>query len=89
MGLYDLAVRNLVKYGKAKEAGPVLEQLLRIREQSLAEDHPDRLASQHNLAVFYWESGSHETALDTMARVVEIHKQVLEEDQPSRQSSEA
>ena len=37
-------------YGQFKEAVSLLEHVVEIREQTLAEDHPDRLASQHVLA---------------------------------------
>ena len=32
---------ELVNYGKVKDAVPLLEHVVRIREQTLAEDHPD------------------------------------------------
>ena len=51
--LYDLTGRNLSKHGQVKEAVALLEQVVRIREQTLAEDHPSRLASQHALAGAY------------------------------------
>jgi hypothetical protein len=33
----------------------LLEQVVKMREQTLAEDHPDRLASQQVLATVYWD----------------------------------
>jgi hypothetical protein len=36
--------------GQVKEAVQLLEHVVAIRRRVLAEDHPDRLASQHNLA---------------------------------------
>jgi hypothetical protein len=37
---------SLVNCGKVKEALSLLEQVVKMKEQTLAEDHPDRLASQ-------------------------------------------
>ena len=48
--VYELTARNLVKYGKVREATSLLEQMFTIQEQTLAEDHPSRLASPHALA---------------------------------------
>jgi hypothetical protein len=39
--------------GQVKEAVSLLEQVVKIRQQTLAEDHPDRLTSQHELAGAY------------------------------------
>ena len=50
---YDLVARNLVNHGKVKEAIGLMGKLARIREQSPAEYHPPRLASQHAIAGAY------------------------------------
>jgi Tetratricopeptide repeat len=88
MGIYDLAARNLLNYGKVKEAVALLENMAKIREQSLAEDHPDRLASEDSLAIYLWELGSHKASLGMMARVVELQRKVLDEGHPYRERSE-
>ena len=67
----------------------LLEKVVKIEEQTLAEDHPDRLASQQNLAAYYWKLGDHATAFNIMTRVVEVRKQALHESHPDRQCSEA
>ena len=51
--VYELTARNLVKYGKLREAVSLLEQVVKIQEHTLAEDHPSRLASQHALVGAY------------------------------------
>ena len=43
--------------GQVKEAVKLLEEVVRIKGQTLAEDHPDRLASQHALAEAYRANG--------------------------------
>jgi hypothetical protein len=63
--------------------------VVKIREQTLAEDHPDRLVSQHTLATMYWDLGRRKVALDMMKHVVEIHRQVLDKYHPARTGSEA
>jgi tetratricopeptide (TPR) repeat protein len=55
--LYDLTAQNLNNYGKAKEAVSLLEQVVKIDERALAEDHPYRLTSQRNLAKAYQANG--------------------------------
>ena len=75
--------------GQVKEAVALLEQVVKIREQALAEDHPSRLASQHSLATYLWELGRYQPALDMMERVVNIRRHVLGENHPNRQDSEA
>ena len=39
-----------------------------------AQDHPDRLPSQHQLEIFYWKLGPRDFLVHIMQRVVEIHR---------------
>jgi hypothetical protein len=55
--VYDLGAGNLVNYGKVKEAMSLLEQVVKIEEQTLVEDHPSRLASQHARTGAYEANG--------------------------------
>ena len=48
----------------------LLERVVKIREQSLAGDHPDRLASQHALAGVYEANGQVKGAVALLERVV-------------------
>lgn len=66
----------------------LLEQVVKIREQILAEDHPSRLASQHQLAIFHWQLGHQNTSIQLMQRVVDIQQQVLDEQHPHWKASE-
>ena len=60
----------------------LLEQVVMIQEQTLAEDHPYRLASQQMLAIVYWDVGRRHAALQMTKHIVEIRQQVLEEHHP-------
>jgi tetratricopeptide (TPR) repeat protein len=88
MGVYDLAAGNLINSGKAKEAVALLQEVMKIREQSLAEDHPSRLASQHTLAGAYQANGQVKEAVILLKEVVRIREQSLVEDHPSRLASQ-
>ncbi|KAF7505310.1 hypothetical protein GJ744_001013 [Endocarpon pusillum] len=52
--------------GQVKEALSLLEQVVKISEQTLAEDHPDRLASQHELARAYKANGQIKEAVSLL-----------------------
>ena len=67
----------------------LLEQVVKIREQTLAEDHPSRLASQQALATMFWDLGRRNASLQIMKHVVEIQRQVLDKHHPDRKNSEA
>jgi hypothetical protein len=75
--------------GQVKEAVSLLEQVVKISEQTLAEDHPDQLASQQVLTTFYWDFNRRNTALDITKRIVKIRRQVLDEHHPARTDSKA
>jgi hypothetical protein len=62
--------------------------VVKIEEQTLAEDHPARLASQHALAITYWDISRRNTALQMMKHVIKIRRQVLEKHHPARTASE-
>jgi tetratricopeptide (TPR) repeat protein len=88
LSLYDLMARNLLNMGKIEEAVQLLEQMVKAQEQSLAEDHPDQLASQHELAVAYKANGQVREAVRLLEQVVKIREQSLAEDHPSRLTSQ-
>ncbi len=86
--LYKLQAANLRHMGQAEYAVQLLEQIVKIRETTLDEDHPSRLASQHVLAVSYQENGQTRQAVQLLEKVVNIEKTTLDEDHPSRQASQ-
>ncbi|ERF70367.1 hypothetical protein EPUS_05186 [Endocarpon pusillum Z07020] len=61
--LYGLYGDYLNQCTKSKAAVTVLEQVVTIREQTLAENHPDQLESQHALAIAYKDNGQVEKAM--------------------------
>ena len=88
LGVYDLAARNLINHGKVKDSVSLLEQVVKIRGQTLAEDHPSRLASQHALAGAYRANKQVKEAVSLLEQVVKIQEQTLAEDHPSRLASQ-
>ncbi|CRG88256.1 Nephrocystin-3 [Talaromyces islandicus] len=88
LNVYNLYARTLHFNGKAKAAAPLLEQVVKIQEQMLAETHPDRLASQHTLAGAYRANGQTREAISLLEQVVKIREQILPEDHPDRLASQ-
>jgi tetratricopeptide (TPR) repeat protein len=86
--LYDLQARSLINLGMNKEAVALLEQVVKIRETTLAETHPDRLASQHALAMAYEADGQVVEAVALLEQVVKIKRLKLPTSHPSRVVSE-
>jgi tetratricopeptide (TPR) repeat protein len=71
-----------------KDAIKLLERVVAMRAEVLAEDHPDRLASQHVLATVYQANGQVKEAVKLLERVVAIKAEVLAEDHHSRLASQ-
>ena len=88
LGFYYLAGRNLFNHGKPKDAVALLEEVVKIQEQSLAEDHPNRLASQHELAGAYQANGQVKKAVMLLEKIVNTEEQFLAEDHPDRLASQ-
>ncbi|KAK7177499.1 phosphorylase superfamily protein [Paraphaeosphaeria sporulosa] len=73
--------------GRIGEAIIWLEECCRLREV-LAEDHPDRLASQHELAGAYEANGQVKEAVTLLENVVAIRTEALAEDHRDRLASQ-
>ena len=73
---------------QVKEAIKLLERIIAIEAEVLAEDHPSRLASQHELARAYQANGQVKEAVKLLERVVAIRREVLAEDHPDRLASQ-
>jgi hypothetical protein len=71
-----------------KEAVSLLEQVVKIKEQTLTDDHPDRLASQYALAGAYRANGQVNEAMSLLEQVFKIQEQTLVEDHPSQLASQ-
>ncbi|EGU74971.1 hypothetical protein FOXB_14518, partial [Fusarium oxysporum f. sp. conglutinans Fo5176] len=73
--------------GQIKKAVELLEHIVTIRETTLAENHPNRLALQHALAGAYRSNGQIKEAVELLEYVVAIEAEILAEDDHSRQLS--
>ncbi|KAL8909968.1 MAG: hypothetical protein Q9171_004734 [Xanthocarpia ochracea] len=86
--MYALLARSLKNYGKAPKVVSLLEQVVQIQEQILAEDDPSRLTSEHNLASAYHANEQVEKAVTLLKQVVQIREQTLTENHPDRLGSQ-
>ena len=66
----------------------LLEQVVAVRERTLAEDHLDRLASQHVLAMVYRSDGQIQRAVTLLEQVVAVQERTLAKDHPLRLASQ-
>ncbi|CEJ88496.1 Putative Pfs, NACHT and WD domain protein [[Torrubiella] hemipterigena] len=74
--------------GRTTETVGVFELLTSIRKERLAETHPDRLTSQHVLAIAYRANGQVKEAIKVLEHVVAIEKETLAETHPDRLTSQ-
>lgn len=89
LGLFELTSRNFANCGKLKKAIGLLEQVVRIRTQSLAVNYPSRLASQHTLGGAYQVNGQMKEVVVLLEDiVVRIQSQSLASDHPLRLASQ-
>ncbi|KAF5269078.1 hypothetical protein FOXYS1_10 [Fusarium oxysporum] len=82
------AGRCLLVDGQIKEAVKLLEHVVAVRTTALAENHPDRLTSQHALAMVYRDNGQIKEAVKLLEHVVAVGKATLAENHPSRLASQ-
>ncbi|KAI1826668.1 acyl transferase/acyl hydrolase/lysophospholipase [Xylaria intraflava] len=80
--------RCLGEDGQHRDAQAVLERVVAIQDVTFAKDHPDRLASQHVLAVAYRANGQVEKAVNILEHVVLVREAALAEDHPDRLASQ-
>ncbi|KAK1762400.1 hypothetical protein QBC33DRAFT_623724 [Phialemonium atrogriseum] len=74
--------------GRIKEAVKCLDICYRWRMDNFADNHPDRLASQHNLASAYQADGQIKKAVALLEQVVAIRETILADNHPSRLTSQ-
>ncbi|KAF4440431.1 hypothetical protein F53441_12274 [Fusarium austroafricanum] len=74
--------------GRVTEAVKLLKHVVAIREITLAEDHPSRLASQHELARVYQSNGQIQEAVRLLEHVVAVEGITLAESHPDRLASQ-
>jgi aerobic-type carbon monoxide dehydrogenase small subunit (CoxS/CutS family) len=66
----------------------LLEHVVAIRERTLAEEHPDQLASQQVLACAYQDNGQIKQAVELLEHVVAAQERTLAEEHPNRLASQ-
>jgi hypothetical protein len=66
----------------------LLEYVVAIEEDTLREDHPDRLASQHMLATMCQAGGQTHRALELLEHIVARRERALSEEHPDRLASQ-
>ncbi|KAJ6197791.1 kinase subdomain-containing protein [Bipolaris maydis] len=86
--IWDLAARNLGYLGDARQAVELLEHIVKVKETTLAETHPSRLASQHALAGAYDANGQLKEAVELLEHVVKMRETTLAETHPDRLASQ-
>ncbi|KAJ6025038.1 hypothetical protein N7540_005835 [Penicillium herquei] len=74
--------------GRAKAAVVLLGDVCTWNESEFDEDHPSRLASQHNLARAYNSNGQIKQAVELLEHVVTVQDKTLDEDHPDRLASQ-
>ena len=85
--LTEAAVRDVIGstyrgVGDAAKAVLHLERALQLRKPLLGPEHPDTLASMHNLAIAYHDQGKMAEAEALQAQTLEIRKRVLGAEHP-------
>lgn len=88
IGLYALAAQNSLDNGRFKEAVTLLEDMVEIRKQALAVNHPSRLSSQHLLAAAYQANGQTQEAVALLEEVLNIRKHIHAADHSDRLDSQ-
>jgi tetratricopeptide (TPR) repeat protein len=86
--IWDLAARNMGSMGHARQAVALLEHVVNVRKTTLAETHPIRLTSQHELASAYRANGQTKDAVVLLKHVVKIRETTLVEIHPDRLSAQ-
>ncbi|KAL8366598.1 hypothetical protein RB595_010452 [Gaeumannomyces hyphopodioides] len=74
--------------GRIKEAVKYLGKACQWRDGHFAENHPSRLASQHELAIAYQANGHVKRAVALLEQVVAIRTRTLAENHPDRLASQ-
>ncbi|KAL2782765.1 hypothetical protein BJX66DRAFT_164376 [Aspergillus keveii] len=88
---YDLLYKVsmcLLADGRAMEAVQCLEECCNWDRRNHDEEHPSRLASQHELARGYQANGQINQAVELLEQVVAVQERTLAEEHPSRLASQ-
>ena len=79
--------RLLLRTGDSKKAVEMLEYVVNA-QKTLDERHPDRLASQYELAIAYYSNHKFNNAIKILKHVVSVKKKMLDERHPDRLASQ-
>ncbi|KAJ5727960.1 hypothetical protein N7493_005780 [Penicillium malachiteum] len=74
--------------GRAKESITLFGEVCAWNESRYNEEHPSRLASQHELAGAYESNGQIKQAVELLEHVVAVQERTLDEEHPSRLASQ-
>ena len=88
LDVYHLFANNLRRNGRSKDAIRLLNDIMRLQEQTLRADHPKLISTKHKLAISYKASGQVQEAIGLLEQVVRIRDQTLREEQPDRLTSQ-
>ncbi|KAH7013380.1 hypothetical protein EDB80DRAFT_369920 [Ilyonectria destructans] len=80
--------RCLFADGRTTEAVRMFKKVVTIQERALADKHPSRLASQHELAGAYLANGQVEEAVQLLEEVVAVQERTLADRHPDRLTSQ-
>ncbi|KAJ5881757.1 uncharacterized protein N7529_000429 [Penicillium soppii] len=78
----------LLADGRAKEAVSIFGNVCAWNESHYDEEHPSRLASQHELAGAYESNGQIKQAVELLEHVVTVRERTLDEEHPDRLASQ-
>lgn len=73
--------------GRTKEAVTIFGEFCVWNESHYNKEHPDRLASQHALAIAYQSNGQIKQAVEILEYVVAVEGRTLDEEHPDRLAS--
>jgi serine/threonine protein kinase/tetratricopeptide (TPR) repeat protein len=79
--------RSLYGLGHSREAIPLFARAVEARKAGLGADHPDTLASMHDLAVGYLAAGKGDLAVPLLEQTLKIRKVKFGADHPDTLSS--
>ncbi len=75
-----LALNN---HGKYDEALRIYEGVVNVKERVLGVEHPDTLATRHNMASALNEQGKYDESLRIYEEVLDVEERVLGAEHPS------
>jgi tetratricopeptide (TPR) repeat protein len=73
---------GLYRQGQYQDAEPILQRVLKMREESLGPEHPDTATSINNLAMLYEKLGRHKEALPLLERALTVCERSLGAEHP-------